>query len=139
MNSIRVSVLALCTRNNQILVEKGFDKSKDFEYYRFLGGGIDFHEDSVSAIKRELYEEINAQNVEIENFVGVFENIFYFEGIPKHEILFVYKVKIDDKFYLLDHFERIESYNIAEVSWIDIEKFKSKELNLVPESILNFI
>lgn len=139
MNSIRVSVLALCKRNNQILVEKGYDKSKDFEYYRFLGGGIDFQEDSVSALKRELYEEINAQNVEVKNFVGVFENIFYFEEIPKHEILFVYKVKIDDKFYLLDHFERFESYNIAEVSWIDIEKFKSKELNLVTESILNFI
>lgn len=139
MNTIRVSVLALCYRNNQILVEKGYDKSTKFEYYRFLGGGIEFQEDSISALKRELREEIDAQNITIEEFIEVFENIFEFEHSPKHEILFIYKVKLDEHFYQLDTFQRVEPYNIAEVSWININDFKSKKLSLVPEVVIEFL
>ncbi len=39
--------------------------SKAFDDYTFPGGGVKFHEDQISALKRELKEELGATHIEI--------------------------------------------------------------------------
>ena len=53
---IRPIVLGLVRKDNKILVSKGYDESKEQEFYRCLGGGIEFLEKSEGALKREFKE-----------------------------------------------------------------------------------
>ena len=56
---IRPVVLGIVINDNKLLVGKGYDKVKNQTYYRCLGGGIDFLEKSVDALKREFKDEPN--------------------------------------------------------------------------------
>ena len=63
---IRPVVLGIVKKDNKILVSEGFDKVKKQTFYRCLGGGIEFLETSVEALKREYQEELHI-DIEIEN------------------------------------------------------------------------
>jgi 8-oxo-dGTP pyrophosphatase MutT (NUDIX family) len=95
----RIRPLAICIfrHNDRILVAEGYDSGKDEYFYRPLGGGIEFGEPSVETICRELREEIN---VEVDRdslkYLGAVENIFYFNGIPGHEIVLIYDGVLKD-------------------------------------------
>ena len=64
---------------------------KDEHFYRPLGGGIEFGENSTETISREMLEEVN---LEIDRgslkYLGTIENIFRFNGNVGHEIVMVY-------------------------------------------------
>lgn len=134
---IRPVVLGVLKNGNKLLVSKGYDKSKDQEFYRCLGGGIEFREDSKDALKREFKEEINIE-IEIGKFLGVSENIFNYEGKDAHEIVFLYDIYINDKDYQ-EKYELIEEDSKSEAIWVDIDKFKNKELILYPEEIFEYL
>ena len=50
---IRPIVLGVVKRGNKILVSEGYDKVKDEVFYRSIGGGIEFLEESKEALKRK--------------------------------------------------------------------------------------
>ena len=93
MKKKRIRPLAICVfrHHDRILVAEGYDSVKGETFFRPLGGGIEFGENSKETICRELMEEIN---VEVEKtslkYLGVVENIFHFNGIPGHEIVLIY-------------------------------------------------
>ena len=95
---IRPVVLGVAIKNNKLLVSEGYDKVKNTTFYRCLGGGIEFLETSVEALKREFMEEISV-NVIVKDFLGVTENIFNYEGKNGHEIIIYYSIDIADKDY----------------------------------------
>ena len=89
----RIRPLAICIfrKDNKILVAEEYDSVKQQTFYRPLGGGIEFGETSVGTICRELMEELNVEvDRESLKFLGAVENIFYFNGIPGHEIVMIY-------------------------------------------------
>ena len=134
---IRPIVLGLVRRGNKLLVSKGYDKSKEQEFYRCLGGGIEFLEKSVEALKREFKEELNIE-IKVGKFLGISENIFNYKGKNAHELVLFYDAYINDKDYR-------EKYNVpdddseTEAMWIDIKKNKNKELILYPEQIFKYL
>jgi ADP-ribose pyrophosphatase YjhB (NUDIX family) len=79
--------------DDELLVFRGYDQSKDETYYRPLGGTIDFGEHSEAAIRRELREELNVRVV-LARLLGVIENAFTVNGQPGHEIDFIYEVSV---------------------------------------------
>ena len=91
MNQIRPIAICVFLRYNKILVAEGYDPVKTETFYRPLGGGIEFGENSKETICREIMEEIN---VEVDGdslrYLGAVENIFMFNGAPGHEIVLVY-------------------------------------------------
>jgi 8-oxo-dGTP pyrophosphatase MutT (NUDIX family) len=89
MSQIRPLAICLFSHNDKILVSEEFDPSKDETFYRPLGGGIEFGEHSIDAVRRELMEEIGAEVKELV-YLGTLENIYVFNGIPGHEIVQVY-------------------------------------------------
>lgn len=134
---IRPIVLGIVKKDNQLLVSRGYDKTKKQEFYRCLGGGIEFLENSEDALKREFKEELNIE-IKVGEFLGIFENIFNYEGKNGHELILFYNAYIDDKDYQKEY--HIKDDNLEfDAMWIDVDKFKKKELILYPEEVLKYL
>lgn len=134
---IRPIVLGLVKNDNKLLVSKGYDESKNLEFYRCLGGGIEFLEKSKDALKREFKEEINIE-IEIGEFLGISENIFNYKGKDAHELILFYDAYIKDKDYQ-EKYDLVDDDSETEVIWVDINKFRNKELILYPEQIFKYL
>ncbi len=136
---IRVLALGLIRDGNRIFISEGYDPVKQQTFYRAMGGGVDFGETSLEALQREFQEEIQADLTNIK-FLGCLENLFTFNGKPGHEILFVYQCDFADaKFYQLEQLVFAEGERKKRGLWVEINRFTSGELNLVPEQFLEYI
>lgn len=133
---IRPVVLGIIRKDNKILVSEGYDKVKNQYFYRSLGGGIEFQENSKDALKREFKEELNI-DIEVGNFLGIAENIFVFNGKKAHEIVLFYEanIKAEDYKEKYEIIDEDDSYAI----WVDVDKFVNKELILYPEQVLEYL
>lgn len=134
---IRPIVLGIATKNNKLLVAEGYDKVKNNTFYRCLGGGIEFLEKSDEALKREFLEELGI-DITIKEFLGITENVFTYNGKKAHEIVFYYKIDIDDNDYK-EEYKIQDSTNSEKVTWIDINIFKERKAILYPEGIVKYI
>jgi 8-oxo-dGTP pyrophosphatase MutT (NUDIX family) len=137
---IRVIVLALIRDGDRIFVSEGYDPTKQSKFYRALGGGVEFGETSRIALEREFQEEIQADLTNI-RYLNCIENLFSFDGKQGHEIIQLYQCDFADP-----NFYQIESLTFSETPekkhralWIEIEKFKSGELRLVPEVFFDYL
>ncbi len=83
-------VAALIRNENKILVEK----NNQVDYYGLVGGRCKLGEDSISALKREILEEIGEETEYIRS-VGMIENFFIsrYTHTPYHEILIIHELK----------------------------------------------
>ena len=134
---IRPIVLGIVKRKNKILVSEGYDKVKDEIFYRCIGGGIEFLENSKEALKREFKEELNI-DVNIGNYLGINENIFTYNGKNAHELILFYNVEIKDKDYK-EKYHIIDGICETDAMWVDIDKFKNRELKIYPEQMLKYL
>jgi 8-oxo-dGTP pyrophosphatase MutT (NUDIX family) len=136
---IRVLALGLIRDGQRIFVSEGYDPVKQLTYYRAMGGGVDFGETSLEALKREFQEEIQAELTNI-RYLGCLENIFTFNGLPGHEMIQLFESDfVDPKFYQLDKLDFSEGERQKTALWIDINRCKSGELRLVPEEFLDYL
>lgn len=134
---IRPIVLGIVRKDNKLLVSKGYDKSKKQEFYRCLGGGIEFLERSEDALIREFKEELNI-NIKVGKFLRICESIFNYKGKNAHELVLLYDAYIDDKDYQ-EKYKVIDDESETEAVWVEINRFKDKELTLYPEEIFNYL
>jgi 8-oxo-dGTP pyrophosphatase MutT (NUDIX family) len=135
---IRDGKYAKRTLRERIFVSEGYDPVKQLTFYRAMGGGVDFGETSLEALKREFQEEIQAELTNI-RYLGCLENIFTFNGQSGHEIIQLFESDfVDPKFYQLDKLDFSEGERQKTALWIDINRFKSGELRLVPEQFLDY-
>lgn len=136
---IRVLALGLIKKGDRVFISQGYDLVKQKTFYRAMGGGVDFGETSLEALVREFQEEIQAQLTNI-SYLGCLENLFTFNGKQGHEILQVYQCDfVDSKFYQLENLVFAEGDRQKTALWVDIARFKSGELLLVPEPFLEFL
>lgn len=128
-NSEAIRPLALAiikNRKNQILVSPGYDKIKGETFYRLLGGGVDFGESSLQALNREFKEELN---VELKNcrLLRVLENIFFYNGKPGHEVVFIYEADfVDASNYEIANFFILNSNEEGRAIWLDLNDIAGK-------------
>lgn len=135
---IRDGKYAKRTLRERIFVSEGYDPVKQQTFYRAMGGGVDFGETSLEALKREFQEEIQADLTNI-RYLGCLENIFTFNGQSGHEIIQLFESDfVDPKFYQLDKLDFSEGERQKTALWVDINRFKSGELRLVPEQFLDY-
>lgn len=139
MDTTRIRPIAICLfRNkNRILVSEGFDAVKQDYYFRPLGGGIEYGENSRTAVLREIQEELG---VEVENLklLKVFENIFTFEGKKGHEIVFIFDAEFVDKsLYDLDEIDGFEqeSDRKFKAKWYQLNTENNTRGRLVPKGL----
>lgn len=136
---IRVLVLGLIQQDDRILVTRDHDPVKGRDFYRALGGGVEFGETSLVALKREFQEEIGAELTHIQ-YLGCLENLFTYNGKPGHEIVQVYRCDlVDRRFYQMEQITVQENSGQLTAYWIAIDQFKSGELYLVPEAFHDYL
>lgn len=137
-SKIRVLALGLIQNSDRIFVSQGYDAIKQQTFYRALGGGIDFGESSIDALKREFQEEIQAELTNI-NYLGCLENIFVYDNDIQHEFIQIYRCDfVDLKFYELEELKFMEKKRKKKALWVPLEQFKSGELILFPEQFLQY-
>lgn len=138
-NQIRVLALGVIRDGDRLFISEGYDPVKQQVFYRVMGGGVDFGETSYDALKREFQEEIQAELTNIK-YLGCLENLFTFNGNPGHEILQLYQCNfVDQKFYQIEEMFFAEGEHQKKALWVDINRFKSGELRIVPENFLDYV
>ena len=111
-------------------------KAKDEDFYNIPGGRVKFGEDSLSAIKREMQEELKIE-ISQAKFVGFFENFFVYAGIKYQELLTVYSCKINEcEITKKQNFEAFDNNNIV-YHWFN--KHDVKSLKCLPEIIYDIV
>jgi ADP-ribose pyrophosphatase YjhB (NUDIX family) len=117
-----------------MLLSGTYDKVKKDYYYRPLGGHVDFNERAIDTVKREFMEEINAEIANLE-LSYIIENIFVCDGIPGHEIDYIFKGDfVNRELYEQKEFYFFESNGEkVRVSWIKPEDCFNGKYRLVPE------
>lgn len=135
---IRPIVIGIARKGDKILVSEGYDKVKNEVFYRCIGGGIEFLENSKDALKREFKEELNIEDVHVGNFLGISENMFTYNGKDAHELILFYDVNIEDKDYK-EKYHVIDDNSESDAMWIDIDKFKNNELKIYPEEMFKYL
>jgi 8-oxo-dGTP pyrophosphatase MutT (NUDIX family) len=137
MKKKKIRPIALCVmrQDHRILVSKGYDAVKQAFFYRPLGGGIDFGETSRDAAVREIREELEV-DVHDPVLLGVLENIFVYEGEPKHEIVFVYDAVCGDpSFYDRPALKGMEGETPFEAIWLSKDQLQAEDIQLYPSGL----
>jgi len=93
---VRVKVLGLVWRGEELLAAEIEDSSGRVRGVRPLGGGIEFGETREEALIREFREELGCA-VTVAGPWHCFENIYAHEGAIGHEYDFAVKLKLSDE------------------------------------------
>ncbi len=133
---IRPIVLGIVRDGNKILVSKGYDKVKNETFYRCIGGGIEFLENSKEALKREFKEELDIE-IKVGDFLGISENIFTYNGKNAHELILFYNVEIQDGDYK-EKYHIVDDNSESDAEWVEIDRFLNKEFKIYPEEMFKY-
>ncbi len=97
---------------------------------------IEFREKAEDALRREIREETGEEITNIK-FIGAVENIFTYEGLPGHEIIFVYDAEFVNKYVYKRDVVKITESNDKWCSayWKSLEEFGNGKLKLYPDQL----
>ena len=78
-NRIRVKVMCVIMDGDRVLAGKGRDNVKGEDFYRVLGGSMQFGETSEEGIRREIREELNSEIDDLK-FLDIVEDRYEFDA-----------------------------------------------------------
>ena len=138
-STIRVKSLAWIEDQGMLFVVRMTDMIKGDQYYRPVGGSVEFGELAIDTVRREVMEELNTI-VEVTGSPLVVENLFTCDGEAGHEIDYFYPCKFKDKdFFQRKVFQLHEADGSTwEASWIPITDCLNGSLRLVPDALLEW-
>ena len=118
------AVKALIERNGKILVLK--TETENDVYWVLPGGKIEYGEDPLEALEREIREEISVE-AEISDPVGMYHFFIGEENKGDQVVLTVFEADIGDQ--EIDISSNPADENITEYRWLRPEKFVNKTSN----------
>jgi len=136
---IRVKALAWIEDKDMLFVVRMHDAVKGDDYYRPVGGSVEFGEPSHETVIREVREELNTE-IELIASPFVVENHFVCDGKAGHEIDFLFPARFTDlAFYERKTYRLVEANgDVADALWIPIADCIRGDLRLVPEELPNY-
>jgi ADP-ribose pyrophosphatase YjhB (NUDIX family) len=139
--AFRVRPIAICVfrrEDGALLLAPGYDHVKQQRFYRPLGGEIEFGELAEAAVRREIREEL-ASEVEDLELLGVFENIFVYQGLPGHELVWAFSGRLSEvSLYGWDVLEADESGAKFAVHWLTPASITA-ETPVYPEGLTDLL
>lgn len=142
MSQIRPVAICVFRNDNRILVAEVYDPARNGYFYRPLGGGIEFGENSADTICREVLEEVKLRvDRESLKYLGTMENIFEFKGGMGHEIVFVYDGKLQEPSVYEEMLVPGREANGEEIRavWKSLDEFENQGLTLYPTGLLQLL
>ena len=136
--TIRASALCVIRNGDRILAALGYAPAKG-EFYRPLGGGINFGEHSRDAVVREIREEIQAEVTNL-RYLGLIENFYSRGDVPTHELVLMYEAEFVDK-SLNERMviQGMEEDGMFEAEWVPLSDFTSGQSTLFPDGLLELL
>lgn len=138
----RIRPLAICIFRwgDYILVSKGLDPASGENFYRPVGGGIEFGEYAEAALVREVQEELEKEIYDLA-LLGILENLFEFDQQAGHEIVFVYDGRFkDESLYNLEQVIRgHEGKETFEAVWRRVEDCEIEQIPLYPAGLADLL
>lgn len=142
MHKPRIRNIALCvlSNNGKILAFEGYDYLKPEKFYRPLGGGIHFGETARDAVIREISEELGVE-IDEPRLLGVLESIFHHNGLPGHEIVFVFDAHLKDpSLYQKPQLPAFEDDRTElKAIWLDLASQPSSGIPLYPDGLFDLM
>ncbi|WP_117595127.1 NUDIX hydrolase [Haloprofundus halophilus] len=133
---IRVVALGVVRRDDELLVFEAASEESG-TYYRPLGGGVEFGEHSVDALRREFREELEVELTRVHE-LGTFEGVFTVDGEQCHEIQRVYGAEFVQQWpYQMDSFTAHEPDTGEDLDclWKPLSEFTDAGETLFPETL----
>ncbi|MBZ0204485.1 MAG: NUDIX domain-containing protein [Ignavibacteria bacterium] len=138
-NEIRPLVICVFRYENKFLAALGTDTVKKNEFYRPLGGRIEFGERSEDALRREIMEELGQQIINVK-YLGTLENVFSYNGKSCHELVLVYDGEfINKELYEMTEIDVDEENIWYKAHWISVEDCESGKVTVYPEGLLELL
>ena len=136
LNSIRGKAIGLAFHDNHVLVCEVLDDNGKLKGWCPVGGGIEFGETAVQALRREIKEELHSE-IQILAPPRICENIFEHHGVIGHEIVFAFPIAFDNpEIYTKKRWQIFEPKYSLWVEWVDLEHFCSGKFKFLPEELL---
>ena len=122
---LNVRAAAIIIHNNKLLAHNDIVN----KHYALLGGRVKAGEDSETAIKREIMEELGKE-IDIIGYLTTIENFFELEGKKYHEIEFVYQAEFsDEKDKNIEYsLTNLEGEDWIKYDWLELEKIDTLPL-----------
>ena len=134
---IRPVALAVVRRDDEVLLARHYDPGADYEFYRPIGGGIEFGEHSRDAVVREFEEELDVTLTNV-SYLETLENVFTFDDTEGHEIWRLYEADFEESWpYERDSFTAHEPEldEEFEVEWKHPDDFAAGGEVVYPEKL----
>lgn len=138
MNKIRPNALVIIKKDGKVLAIKAKDDVVGDTFYRLIGGGVEFGELSLEALRREIKEELDCTIIN-EKLLSTVENIFEYNGEKYHEITFLYDGDLLESDIYDQSIVKILDTDNSFAEWVDIQKVKNKEVILYPKETVNYL
>jgi ADP-ribose pyrophosphatase YjhB (NUDIX family) len=137
---IRVVAGAVVCASGRLLVERGRDEARGVDFYRVIGGGVEFGERAEDAVVREWREEYGL-TLTVEARLGVLENRFTYEGRPGHEIVFVFAGSVAEPWVMeRDAFTSTDEQGaLHEALWVPFGELRDGAVPLYPLGVLDLL
>ena len=136
---IRPLTIGVPRREHKIFVSELYDPSDDKQFYRPIGGGIEFGEYSTDALVREFQEELDIE-VEVSDYLGTIENVFTFDDSPGHEVVLVYEIAVPDVLYDTPYLEGYDDGGVTYTAeWKPLSVFEQGNVPLYPTGVLTLL
>jgi 8-oxo-dGTP pyrophosphatase MutT (NUDIX family) len=137
MSQIRPVALCLLVHEDRILLQEVYHSGS--RYLRPPGGGIDFGEPAIMAVRREIMEEVGSEITE-PHLVVIWENRekFLKHNDQRHEIVFLFRAHL--KTEALHHLEEVPIDDNGEKGvayWYSIRKLRDDPQGILEPAMLN--
>ena len=130
---LNVRTTGVFTNNGKVLVHR----CPGFDHYSLPGGRVQAREDSISALEREVKEELNLKT-ENTSFMAVIENFFETSECKFHEYMWMIKADFEDKTaYEKEYLLANEDGKDMIFEWLDINRLE--EVNFKPRAAIPYI
>nr|WP_206683462.1 NUDIX domain-containing protein [Rhizobium changzhiense] len=133
---IRVKVIGLAWRKDQLLAAEVEDDSDRIKGVRPLGGAIEFGESREEALHREFREELDTA-IRIVGPWHLLENIYQHHGATGHEFIFAADIElVDASLYERDEIRYSElDETAATARWFGRDRLRDAGIDLYPTGL----
>ena len=133
---IRVKVIGLAWRKDQLLAAEVEDDRGRIKGVRPLGGAIEFGESREEALQREFQEELET-DIRIVGPWHLLENIYEHHGATGHEYIFAADIKLAEaSLYERDeiHYSELDE-TAATARWFGRDRLRDAGIDLYPTGL----